>query len=147
MNKKKKILIFVAILIISILSFSKMHTVYAITNASEEILYSNSTFNIQGDKLNLIINNISKDNKFLIIDTYLFNNSPTPIKSIKDFILILNDSNHSLILDEVFPIIPITNTLKEHNGVKLILSVPLEHTTLNDKDFANINYKFTYNYS
>lgn len=147
MNKRKKLLI-LTIMILSFLSLFKLNTSIAYAKAtSDETLYSNSTFNIQGDKLNLIINSISKDNKFLIIDTYLFNNSPTPINSIKDFTLNLNDSNNSNVLDEVFPLIPITNTLNEHNGVKLILSIPLEHTNLKNKDFASINYKFTYNFN
>lgn len=147
MNKRKKLLV-LTIIILSFLSLFKLNTsiAYAKTT-SDETLYSNSTFNIQGDKLNLIINSISKDNKFLIIDTYLFNNSPTSINSIKDFILNLNDSNNSNVLDEIFPIIPITDTLKEHNGVKLILSIPLEHVNLKNKDFASINYKFTYNFT
>lgn len=111
--------------------------------------YENSSFSIQEDNINLIINTISTNRKNILVDSYFLNNSKNKIKTITNFNLTIKDESNNIILDAIFPEIPLEDGLTELQGKKVILSLPKDKKVpiANLKDISNIYYEFTYNYT
>ncbi|MGL5615440.1 MAG: hypothetical protein ACRDD2_04315 [Sarcina sp.] len=146
--KKLSITLAIALSIIpSKLAFSKPFSLTE--NLFNKPLYENSYFSVQENNLNLIINNISTNRKNILIDGYFLNNSKNKYKTITNFNLKIKDENNNLILDAIFPEIPLENGLNTLEGKKIILSLPKDKkvklTKL--KELSNIYYEFTYNYT
>lgn len=111
--------------------------------------YENSSFSIQENNINLIINNINTNRKNILIDSYFLNNSKNTLETITNFNLTIKDESGNIILDAIFPEIPLENNLNPLEGKKIILTLPKDKTISLDKlkDVSNIYYEFTYNYS
>lgn len=118
-------------------------------NLFNKPLYENSYFSIQENNLNLILNNISANRKNILIDGYFLNNSKNKYKTITNFNLKIKDENNNLILDAIFPEIPLENGLNTLEGKKIILSLPKDKNVKLSKlkELSNIYYEFTYNYT
>lgn len=111
--------------------------------------YENSSFSTQEDNVNLIINTISTNRKNILIDSYFLNNSKNKIKTITNFNLKIKDESNTIILDAVFPEIPLDDGLIYLQGKKVILSLPKDKNIpiSSLKNVSNIYYEFTYNYT
>lgn len=111
--------------------------------------YENSSFSTQENNVNLIINTISTNRKNILIDSYFLNNSKNKIKTITNFNLKIKDESNTIILDAVFPEIPLEDGLLYLQGKKVILSLPKDKNIpiSNLKNVSNIYYEFTYNYT
>ncbi|MGL4453342.1 MAG: hypothetical protein ACRCTZ_19440 [Sarcina sp.] len=120
--------------------------VYA-SESSHKVLYTTNTFNIHGEHMNFIINSISSSTDNLIIDGYLLNLDTVSINEITDFHLKITDAKDEKIIDDVFLKLQLEGVLAGQSGQRLILSSPLKDKKIEKKDFSNINYNFSYNYT
>ena len=122
-------------------------------NLSEKLFtktyYENSSFQTQENNVNLIINNITSNRKNILIDSYFLNNSKNKIRTTTNFNLIIKDENNNIILDAIFPEIPLEDGLALLQGKKVLLSLPKDKDIpiSKIKSLSNIYYEFTYNYT
>lgn len=114
---------------------------------NREILHEITAFSIEKNTLNLIINNIFKEDDMLFIDAYFLNTTEnTKFGTLENFNLSLHDANDKEVLNKTYKTVVIPQGLSSNHGRKILFPIEKELFDLKGKDLSKITYKFTFDY-
>lgn len=114
---------------------------------NKEILYEITSFSTEKNNLNLIINNLFKDQETLFIDAYFLNTTDNiTFEKLENFNISIYDASNNELLNKTFESIGIPKGLSPNFGRKILFPIEKEFFNLKNKDLSKISYKFTFDY-
>lgn len=147
----KKILVFFALavllnpntLTLDASTFSKEDQIQ-----NKEILYDITAFTTEKNTLNLIINQLFKEDNTLFIDAYFLNTTEnTTFENLENFNISVCDTNNKEVLNKTFKSVVIPKGLPPQHGRRILFSIENEFFNLQEKDLSKLSYKFTFDYN
>lgn len=144
-KSKKSIILFCAILML-IANFNV--SVYAKEKDKMHCkkYYDSSSFNLNKNQLNLIVNKIYEKNNTLHMDIYLCNETSVNFNAISDFNVSFKDSKGNVFAQKVFKNLEIKDGLMPSQGKRLMLEFGKGEYDIKDADLSKLSWNFTYSY-
>ena len=117
------------------------------SSQNKEILYEITAFTTEKNTLNLIINELFKEDNALFIDAYFLNTTEnTTFENLENFNISVYDANDKEVLNKTFKSVVIPKGLPPQQGRKILFPIEKDFYNLQDKDLSKWSYKFTYDY-
>ncbi|EDT72799.1 hypothetical protein [Clostridium perfringens] len=115
---------------------------------NKEILYDITAFTTEKNTLNLIINQLFKEDNTLFIDAYFLNTTEnTTFENLENFNISVCDSNNKEVLNKTFKSVVIPKGLPPQHGRRILFPIENEVFNLQEKDLSKLSYKFTFDYN
>ena len=115
---------------------------------NKEILYDITAFTTEKNTLNLIINQLFKEDNTLFIDAYFLNTTEnTTFENLENFNISVYDTNNKEVLNQTFKSIVIPKGLPPQHGRRILFPIENEFFNLQEKDLSKLSYKFTFDYN
>ncbi|MDV5106696.1 hypothetical protein R2R32_11885 [Clostridium perfringens] len=115
---------------------------------NKEILYDITTFTTEKNTLNLIINQLFKEDNTLFIDAYFLNTTEnTTFENLENFNISVCDTNNKEVLNKTFKSVVIPKGLPPQHGRRILFPIENEFFNLQEKDLSKLSYKFTFDYN
>ena len=115
---------------------------------NKEILYDITAFTTEKNTLNLIINQLFKEDNTLFIDAYFLNTTEnTTFENLENFNISVYDTNDKEVLNKTFKSVVIPKGLPPQHGRRILFPVETEFFNLQEKDLSKLSYKFTFDYN
>lgn len=114
---------------------------------NKEILYEITAFTTEKNTLNLIINNLFKEDNALFIDAYFLNTTEnTTFENLENFNISVYDSSDKEVLNKTFKSVVIPKGLPPQHGRRILFPIEEDFYNLQEKDLSKLSYKFTFDY-
>ncbi|EGT3615373.1 hypothetical protein FHH43_03855 [Clostridium perfringens] len=114
---------------------------------NKEILYEITAFTTEKNTLNLIINELFKENDTLFMDAYFLNTTEnTTFETLENFNISVYDANDKEVLNKTFKSVVIPKGLPPQHGRKILFPIEEDFYNLQEKDLSKLSYKFTFDY-
>ena len=114
---------------------------------NKETLYNITAFTTEKDTLNLIINEIFKENDTLFIDAYFLNTTESTVfNTLEDFNISVCDKNNKEVLNKTFKTINIPEGLSPKQGRRILFPIEKDFFTLKKIDLSKLSYKVSFDY-
>lgn len=115
---------------------------------NKEILYDITAFTTEKNTLNLIINQLFKEDNTLFIDAYFLNTTEnTTFENLENLNISVCDTNNKEVLNKTFKSVVIPKGLPPQHGRRILFSIENEFFNLQEKDLSKLSYKFTFDYN
>lgn len=115
---------------------------------NKEILYNITAFTTEKNTLNLIINQLFKEDNTLFIDAYFLNTTEnTTFENLENFNISVYDTNDKEVLNKTFKSVVIPKRLPPQHGRRILFPIETEFFNLQEKDLSKLSYKFTFDYN
>ncbi len=115
---------------------------------NKEILYDITAFTTEKNTLNLIINQLFKEDNTLFIDAYFLNTTEnTTFENLENFNISVYDTNDKEVLNKTFKSVVIPKRLPPQHGRRILFPIETEFFNLQEKDLSKLSYKFTFDYN
>lgn len=115
---------------------------------NKEILYDITAFTTEKNTLNLIINQLFKEDNTLFIDAYFLNTTEnTTFENLENFNISVCDTNNKEVLNKTFKSVVIPKGLPPQHGRRILFPIENEFFNLQEKDLSKLSYKFTFDYN
>lgn len=115
---------------------------------NKEILYDITAFTTEKNTLNLIINQLFKEDNTLFIDAYFLNTTEnTTFENLENFNISVYDTNDKEVLNKTFKSVVIPKGLPPQHGRRILFPIENEFFNLQEKDLSKLYYKFTFDYN
>ena len=115
---------------------------------NKEILYDITAFTTEKNTLNLIINQLFKEDNTLFIDAYFLNTTEnTTFENLENFNISVYDTNNKEVLNKTFKSVVIPKGLPPQHGRRILFPIENEFFNLQEKDLSKLSYKFTFDYN
>ncbi|MDK0806759.1 hypothetical protein ACV3UA_04005 [Clostridium perfringens] len=115
---------------------------------NKEILYDITAFTTEKNTLNLIINQLFKEDNTLFIDAYFLNTTEnTNFENLENFNISVCDTNNKEVLNKTFKSVVIPKGLPPQHGRRILFPIENEFFNLQEKDLSKLSYKFTFDYN
>ncbi|GAA0119389.1 hypothetical protein ACV3P7_06440 [Clostridium perfringens] len=115
---------------------------------NKEILYDITAFTTEKNTLNLIINQLFKEDNTLFIDAYFLNTTEnTTFENLENFNISVYDTNDKEVLNKTFKSVVIPKGLPPQHGRRILFPIENEFFNLQEKDLSKLSYKFTFDYN
>ncbi|MBI5997864.1 hypothetical protein [Clostridium perfringens] len=115
---------------------------------NKEVLYDITAFTTEKNTLNLIINQLFKEDDTLFIDAYFLNTTEnTTFENLENFNISVYDTNDKEVLNKTFKTIVIPKGLPPQHGRRILFPIENEFFNLQEKDLSKLSYKFTFDYN
>ena len=115
---------------------------------NKEILYDITAFTTEKNTLNLIINQLFKEDDTLFIDAYFLNTTEnTTFENLENFNISVCDTNNKEVLNKTFKSVVIPKGLPPQHGRRILFPIENEFFNLQEKDLSKLSYKFTFDYN
>lgn len=115
---------------------------------NKEILYDITAFTTEKNTLNLIINQLFKEDNTLFIDAYFLNTTEnTTFENLENFDISVYDTNDKEVLNKTFKSVVIPKGLPPQHGRRILFPIENESFNLQEKDLSKLSYKFTFDYN
>ncbi len=115
---------------------------------NKEILYDITAFTTEKNTLNLIINQLFKEDNTLFIDAYFLNTTEnTTFENLENFNISVYDTNNKEVLNKTFKSVVIPKGLPPPHGRRILFPIENEFFNLQEKDLSKLSYKFTFDYN
>lgn len=115
---------------------------------NKEILYDITAFTTEKNTLNLIINQLFKEDNTLFIDAYFLNTTEnTTFENLENFNISVCDTNNKEVLNKTFKSVVIPKGLPSQHGRRILFPIENEFFNLQEKDLSKLSYKFTFDYN
>lgn len=115
---------------------------------NKEILYDITAFTTEKNTLNLIINQLFKEDNTLFIDAYFLNTiENTTFENLENFNISVCDTNNKEVLNKTFKSIVIPKGLPPQHGRRILFPIENKFFNLQEKDLSKLSYKFTFDYT
>ena len=108
--------------------------------------YDSSSFNLNKNQLNVIVNKIYEKNNTLYIDMYLCNETSVNFNDISDFNISFKDSKGNVFAQKAFKNLGVKGGLMPSQGKRLILEFGKDEYDIKGADLSKLSWNFTYNY-
>lgn len=114
---------------------------------NKEVLYDITAFTTEKNTLNLIINELFKEDTTLYIDAYFLNTTEnTTFETLENFNILIFDSSNKEILNKTFKSVVIPKGLPPQHGRRILFPIEEDFYNLQEKDLSKLSYKFTFDY-
>ncbi|MDZ4991753.1 hypothetical protein GNF80_02040 [Clostridium perfringens] len=114
---------------------------------NKEILYEITAFTTEKNTLNLIINELFKEDNTLFIDAYFLNTTEnTTFENLENFNISVYDSSDKEVLNKTFKSVVIPKGLPPQHGRRILFPIEDDFYNLQEKDLSKLSYKFTFDY-
>ena len=115
---------------------------------NKEILYDITAFTTEKNTLNLIINQLFKEDDTLFIDAYFLNTTEnTTFENLENFNISVCDTNNKEVLNKTFKSVVIPKGLPPRHGRRILFPIENEFFNLQEKDLSKLYYKFIFDYN
>ena len=115
---------------------------------NKETLYDITAFTTEKNTLNLIINQLFKEDDTLFIDAYFLNTTEnTTFENLENFNISVCDTNDKEVLNKTFKSVVIPKGLPPQHGRRILFPIENEFFNLQEKDLSKLSYKFTFDYN
>ncbi|MDU4130401.1 MAG: hypothetical protein E7H76_01245 [Clostridium perfringens] len=115
---------------------------------NKEILYDITAFTTEKNTLNLIINQLFKEDNTLFIDAYFLNTTEnTTFENLENLNISVCDTNNKEVLNKTFKSVVIPKGLPPQHGRRILFPIENEFFNLQEKDLSKLSYKFIFDYN